>query len=155
MAGFTNTNRNNTGNPNPVTRMLRKLSSFGTNWKDDVIKNVRSVDLNLQTQTMQTSPYTGQVGSLDDESVQVLFARMSAVDPSISKGYFNLSEENYQKKKEQLRKFALQDEIEEILDIICEEAIVFDDGNKFANIKLNYKADQEILDTVSAFEYDR
>ena len=146
MAGFTNTNRNNTGNPNPVTRMLRKLSSFGTNWKDDVIKNVRSVDLNLQTQTMQTSPYTGQVGSLDDESVQVLFARMSAVDPSISKGYFNLSEDNYQKKKEQLRKFALQDEIEEILDIICEEAIVFDDGNKFANIKLNYKADQEILD---------
>ena len=58
MAGLTNTNRNNTGNPNPVTRMLRKLSSFGTNWKDDVIKNVRSVDLNLQTQTMQTSPYT-------------------------------------------------------------------------------------------------
>lgn len=146
MAGFTNTNRNNLSNPNPVTRRLRRLSSFGMNYQDDVIKNVRSMDLNLQTHTLQTNPVTGQIGSINDENVQVLFARMSATDPSISKGYFNLSEENYQKKKEQLRKFALQDEIEEILDIICEESIVFDDGNKFANLKLNYKADQKILD---------
>lgn len=145
MAGFTNTNRNNTNNPNPVTRMLRRLSSFGMNYQDDVIKNVRSMDLTLQTQNLQTNPVTGQVGSVNDENVQVLFARMSATDPSISKGYFNLTEENYQKKKEQLRKFALQDEVEDILDIICDESIVFDAGNKFANIKLNYKADQKII----------
>ena len=145
MAGFTNTNRNNSSNPNPVTRMLRSLSSLGMNYKDDVIKNVRSMDLELQTQNLQVNPTTGQIGSLNDENIQVLFARMSATDPTLSKGYFNLSEENYQKKKEQLRKFALQDEIEEILDIVCEEAIVFDGANKFANIKLNYKADQEIL----------
>lgn len=153
MAGFTNTNRNNTNNPNPVTRRLRRLSSFGMNYEDDVIKNVRSIDMNLQTQNLQTS-YTGQVGSVSDENVQVLFARMSATDPSISKGYFNLSEENYQKKKEQLRKFSLQDEIEEILDIICEESIVFDGANKFANIKLNYKAEQDILDEFSE-EYNK
>lgn len=145
MAGFTNTNRNNTSNPNPVTRMLRRLSSFGMNYQEDVIKNVRSADLNIQRQTLQSNPVTGQIGSVNDENIQVLFARMSATDPSLAKGYFNLSEENYQKKKEQLRKFALQDEIEDILDIICDEAIVFDGENKFANIKLNYKADQKIL----------
>ena len=154
MAGFTNTNRNNSSNPNPVTRMLRRLSSFGMNYKDDVIKNVRSVNLDLQQQQLQTNPVTGQVGSINDENIQVLFARMSATDPTISKGYFNLSEENYQKKKEQLRRFALQDEIEEILDIICEECIVFDGANKFANIKLNYKADQAILDEFSE-EYNK
>lgn len=154
MAGFTNTNRNNTSNPNPVTRMLRSLSSFGMNYKDDVIKNVRSMNLDLQTAQLQTNPVTGQVGSINDENIQVLFARMSATDPTISKGYFNLSEENYQKKKEQLRRFALQDEIEEILDIICEESIVFDGANKFANIKLNYKADQAILDEF-ADEYNK
>ena len=83
MAGFTNTNRVNTSNPNPVTRMLRRLSSFGMNYKDDVIKNVRSSDLTLQTQNLQMNPITGQVGSLDDENVQVLFARMSATDPTL------------------------------------------------------------------------
>ena len=154
MAGFTNTNRNNTSNPNPVTRMLRRLSSFGMNYKDDVIKNVRSMNLDLQSQQLQTNPVTGQIGSINDENIQVLFARMSATDPTISKGYFNLSEENYQKKKEQLRRFALQDEIEEILDIVCEETIVFDGANKFANIKLNYKADQKILDEF-AEEYNK
>ena len=154
MAGFTNTNRNNSSNPNPVTRMIRRLSSFGMNYKDDVIKNVRSMNLDLQTAQLQTNPVTGQVGSINDENIQVLFARMSATDPTISKGYFNLSEENYQKKKEQLRRFALQDEIEEILDIICEESIVFDGANKFANVKLNYKADQAILDEFSD-EYNK
>lgn len=154
MAGFTNTNRSNSSNPNPVTRMLRSLSSFGMNYKDDIIKNVRSMDLDLQTQNLQVNPTTGQIGSLNDENIQVLFARMSATDPSLSKGYFHLSEENYQKKKEQLRRFALQDEIEEILDIVCEESIVFDGANKFANIKLNYKADQAILDEF-AEEYNK
>ena len=154
MAGFTNTNRNNASNPNPVTRMLRSLSSFGMNYKDDVIKNVRSMNLDLQTTQLQTNLVTGQIGSVNDENIQVLFARMSATDPSLSKGYFNLSEENYQKKKEQLRRFALQDEIEEILDIVCEESIVFDGANKFANIKLNYKADQKILDEFTE-EYNK
>ena len=154
MAGFTNTNRNNTSNPNPVTRRLRALSSFGMNYKDDVIKNVRSADLTLNTQNLQTNPVTGQIGSVNDENIQVLFARMSATDPSLAKGYFNLSEENYQKKKEQLRKFALQDEIEEILDIICEESIVFDGANKFATLKLNYKADQTIMEEFNE-EYNK
>lgn len=154
MAGFTNTSRNNTTNPNPVTRMLRTLSSFGMNYKDDVIKNVRSVDLTTPMQNLQTNPVTGQIGSLNDESVQVLFARMSATDPSLSKGYFQLKESDYPKKKEQLRRFALQDEIEEILDIVCDESIVFDGEGKFANIKLNYKADQEILNEFSE-EYNK
>lgn len=154
MAGFTNTNRSNTSNPNPVTRMLRKLSSFGMNYKDDVIKNVRSSDLTLQTQNLQMNPVTGQVGSINDESIQVLFARLSATDPSLSKGYFTLSSADYQKKKEMLRKFALQDEIEEILDIICDEAIVFDGVNKFADIRLNYKADQNILNEFNE-EYNK
>lgn len=154
MAGFTSNNRNNTSNPNPVTRMLRRLSSFGMNYKDDVIQNVRSTDLTFQNTTLQTNPNNCQVGSITDDSVQVLFARMSSTDPSLSKGYFNLSEENYQKKKEQLRKFSLQDEIEEILDIICEEAIVFDGANKFANIRLNYKVDQKLLDEFTE-EYNK
>lgn len=144
MAGFTN-NRNNTSNPNPVIRTLRQLSRFGMNYKDDVIRNVRSMDLSLDKQNFTTNPQNGQVGSVWDENVQVLFARMSSTDPSLGKGYFQLNEENYQKKKEQLRKFALQDEIEEILDIVCDESIVFDDANKFASVKLNYNVDQELM----------
>ena len=155
MAGFTGNSRSYSNNPNPVTRVLRKLSSFGMNYKDDVIKNVRSVDL-LATQQNISNANTNstQIGTINDDNVQVLFARMSSTDPSLGKGYFGVAEESYQKKKEQLRKFALQDEIEEILDIICEESIVFDAGNKFANIKLNYKVDQKILDELN-IEYNK
>jgi hypothetical protein len=153
MAGFTNL-RNNVNNPNPVIRRLRQISRFGMNYKDDVIRNVRSQDLTLNQQNLQSNPQNGQVGSIYDENVQVLFARMSSTDPSLGKGYFNLTEENYQKKKEQLRKFALQDEIEEILDIICDETIVFDDANKFATVKLNYKVDQDLLNEFTE-EYNK
>ena len=153
MAGFTN-NRTNTTNPNPVIRRLRQLSRFGMNYKDDVIRSVRSMDLSLDNKNLQTNPNNGQIGSVYDENIQVLFARMSSTDPSLGKGFFNLSEENYQKKKEQLRKFALQDEIEEILDIICDESIVFDGSNKFADVKLNYKVDQQILNEFTE-EYNK
>ena len=153
MAGFTN-NRTNTTNPNPVIRRLRQLSRFGMNYKDDVIRNVRSMDLSLDNKNLQNNPNNGQIGSVYDENIQVLFARMSSTDPSLGKGFFNLSEENYQKKKEQLRKFALQDEIEEILDIICDESIVFDGSNKFADVKLNYKVDQQILNEFTE-EYNK
>ena len=153
MAGFTN-NRTNTTNPNPVIHRLRQLSRFGMNYKDDVIRNVRSMDLSLDNKNLQTNPNNGQIGSVYDENIQVLFARMSSTDPSLGKGFFNLSEENYQKKKEQLRKFALQDEIEEILDIICDESIVFDGSNKFADVKLNYKVDQQILNEFTE-EYNK
>ena len=155
MAGFTGNSRSYSNNPNPVTRVLRKLSSFGMNYKDDVIKNVRSVDLVLTQQNIQNgNTNSTQIGTINDENVQVLFARMSSTDPSLGKGYFGVAEESYQKKKEQIRKFALQDEIEEILDIICEESIVFDAGNKFANVKLNYKVDQNILDELN-IEYNK
>ena len=154
MAGFTVNNRQNTSNPNPVRRALRTLSSFGMNYKDDVIKNVRSTNLDLQSARMTTNPATGQIGSINDENIQVMMARMSSTDPSLGKAYFNLTEEDYQKKKITLRKFALQDEIEDILDIICEEAIVFDDMNKFASIKLNYRVDQSIMEELSD-EYNK
>ena len=155
MAGFTGNSRSYSNNPNPVTRVLKKLSSFGMNYKDDVIKNVRSVDLMLTQQNISNgNTNSTQIGTINDENVQVLFARMSSTDPSLGKGYFGVAEESYQKKKEQIRKFALQDEIEEILDIICEESIVFDAGNKFANVKLNYKVDQNILDELS-IEYNK
>ena len=155
MAGFTGNSRSYSSNPNPVTRMLKKLSSFGMNYKDDVIKNVRSIDLSLLQQNISNgNTNSTQIGTINDENVQVLFARMSSTDPSLGKGYFGVAEESYQKKKEQIRKFALQDEIEEILDIICEESIVFDAGNKFANVKLNYKVDQNILDELN-IEYNK
>jgi hypothetical protein len=125
------------------------------NYKDDVIKNVRSVDLLMTQQNISNgNTNSTQIGTINDDNVQVLFARMSSTDPSLGKGYFGVAEESYQKKKEQIRKFALQDEIEEILDIICEESIVFDAGNKFANVKLNYKVDQKILDELN-IEYNK
>lgn len=143
MAGFTTNINNRSLNPNPVRRFLKQLSSFGMNYKDDVIRNVRSVDIDPKRDRYSADLNTGQI-MFQDGSLQSLFAQMATTDPSLSKGYFNLDMTNYAQKREVLRKFAVQDEIEEILDIICDESIVFQNGNKFANIKLNYKVDDKI-----------
>ena len=42
-------------------------------------------------------------------------------------------DKSYPKKREELRRFAVQDEIEEILDTLCDECIVYDDKNYFAD----------------------
>lgn len=88
MAGFAGNSRNYSNNPNPVTRALRKLSSFGMNYKDDVIKNVRSVDLLLAQQNISNgNTNSTQIGTINDENVQVLFARMSSTDPKIGRAH--------------------------------------------------------------------
>lgn len=153
MAGFTTNNNRNSSNPNPVRRFLKQLSSFGMNYDDDVIKNVRAVDLDLAKQGTTVDVRNGQV-SFDDGSWQMLFSKLATTDPSLSKGYFSLTETNYERTRETLRRFAIQDEIEEILDIICDEAIVFEDGNKFANIKLNYKIDDKVQEELTKIYND-
>ena len=77
MAGFTGNSRSYSNNPNPVTRALRKLSSFGMNYKDDIIKNVRSVDLALAQQNISNgNTNSTQIGTINDENVQVLFTKL-------------------------------------------------------------------------------
>ena len=70
MAGFTGNSRSYSNNPNPVTRALRKLSSFGMNYKDDVIKNVRSVDLLMTQQNISNcNTNSTQIGTINDDNV--------------------------------------------------------------------------------------
>ena len=89
MAGFTTNINNRSLNPNPVRRFLKQLSSFGMNYKDDVIRNVRSVDIDPKRDRYSADLNTGQI-MFQDGSLQSLFAQMATTDPSLSKGYFNL-----------------------------------------------------------------
>ena len=98
MARFTTNINNRSLNPNPVRRFLKQLSSFGMNYKDDIIRNVRSVDIDPKRDRYSADLNTGQI-MFQDGSLQSLFAQMATTDPSLSKGYFNLSEENYQRSK--------------------------------------------------------
>jgi len=57
--------------------------------------------------------------------------------------YFDKS---YGKKRDQLRNFAVQDEIEDILDTVTDEAIVYDETNYFAYPIINASVSKEVKD---------
>lgn len=122
MAGFTQRNNTFGKNINPVKKILKDLSSLGMSYDDMVIRNSRSIGY-----TENEHGYTNSILSNSDDMYS-LFASLSLTDTNLNKNisYFD---KNYKNKREQLRSYALQDEIEEILDVITDEAIVFDSSN--------------------------
>ena len=129
MAGYVdNSNRNSNTVQNPVRQFIRKLSTLGMDYSDQVIRNIRSVPIGDLSQSVNTDAKS--VG-IEDANIQLLMANVSRA------GQNNLIQgdtASYIELRNKYRTFALQDEIEEILDIITDEAIVFDDSRKFGNI---------------------
>lgn len=142
MAGFGN--RGNNSILSGASRLLNRLSkvtSFGMNWKKDVIEN--SVVLNSEDNQHQTD---------NDGNLQYLFSAMSngsnlSVIPSNEySGDWNAY---YSLKRNTFRKLSQQDEIENVLDIICDDTIIYKE-TKFAEIKPCPNLSQKINDEIKA-----
>lgn len=120
MAGFVD--RSGT---NPIFGQLSKglklLSKGGMMYEDMVIKQSRAVGVSEAEFGMQ--------GYLPEEFLYSL--SMSDIGAKKFIAYFD---KEYKSKREYLRKFALNGEIEFILDTICDEAIVMNDNNFFADV---------------------
>ena len=108
---------------NLISRFFSNMSRLGMNYEDDVISNMRAIpaDKNM----------------LPKENLlqqQDLFQQLSSawkVKPNADKNFF---EKDFPQKREALRKLALQPELEDILDTMTDEAIVYDsDYTYFAN----------------------
>lgn len=116
---------------NKISKLLYKLSHYGINYSDDVYKNMQAIpaDKHLMNKFDQMSLYGGY---------QDFFNK-----------YQNGEEENafhlktLEEKRAILRRMAMQPELEEILDIVSNEAIVYDKDESYV---CEPYIDQELLD---------
>ena len=100
---------------NLIAKFFSNMSRLGMNYEDDVIANMRAIpaDKNLIPKPTQLQQ-------------QDLFNQLSSawkVKQNADKNFF---EKDFPQKREALRKLALQPELEDILDTMTDEAIVYD-----------------------------
>jgi len=159
MAGF---NDNQNGSPvfQRIRESVKSLSNFGMRYGDMVIKNSQAIGA-VEAEFMKKQ-------SIDDENLLYSLGRQDTT----TKQFISYFDKDYAGKRDYLRKFALNPEIEYILDTVCDESITFDSYNFFAypaflnltNVKEkvkerideNYKKLYEMLgftDDISAWQY--
>jgi hypothetical protein len=130
MAGFTDRNGPlSTGKrPFTVSNSLKTLSSFGMRYDDLVLRQSQAIG------PMEDMFGYGQMNpmGLDNDDMYGAFAALSMTDINLKKN-IPFFDRDYVGKRNELRKFSLNDEIEDILDILCDETIVYDEKNHFAS----------------------
>lgn len=127
MPGFVSNPMGNRPKKNVVARLLKDLSSFGMQYDDLVIRSSRAIGINEDQYGWQYDPTGAFNGDYDDYA---LFANLAMADTGLRKS-ISFFDKSYIKKREELRRFSVQDEIEDILDIICDDAIVVDSKGYF------------------------
>jgi hypothetical protein len=109
-----------------IGKALQELSSFGMKYDDMILRNSQGIGV------MEDRIGYGQMNPLgyDNEDYWYPFAALSMADTTMRKS-ISFFDQSYVRKREELRNFAMQDEVEEILDTMCDEAIVYDTKNFF------------------------
>lgn len=106
--------------PNLITKFFSNFSRYGMNYEEDVINNMRALPANpkLLPQDDQTK-YSSIYGTLSSKW---------QVKTNAEKDFY---EKDLPIKRESLRKLALQPELEDILDTMTNECIVYDSDNSY------------------------
>lgn len=110
----------NTKGPGKLAKILYTLSHYGMNWSDDVTKNMNAIpaDKLLQPKddaVMQANLFGGMMDNWKKK-------------PEEDKPF---KEKTLEQKREVLRKMAANPELEDILDILANEAIVYDEDEVY------------------------
>lgn len=130
MAGFVDRNGPLSYNKKSFTLkdQLKKLSSFGMFYDDLVLRQSQSIG------PMEDQIGFGQMNQmgLDSDDMYGAFAALSMSDTNMRKN-IPFFDKGYEAKRDELRAFSTYDEIEDILDILCDESIVYDNKNFFVN----------------------
>ena len=142
MAGFTD-RRGPLTTGNPVRKILKDLSNLGMAYDDMIIRNSRAVGF-----TENQMGYTFNPMGSDGDDMYGAFAALSLTDTNMKKN-IAFFDQDYVRKRDQLRTFAVQDEIEEILDVITDEAIVFDETNYMAYANFNGHIGESIEEEIN------
>ena len=98
-----------------INRVFSELSRWGMNYDDDIVKNMRAIpaDKNLLPKPFQFEN-------------QDLFTQLSSNWKVKSNADKNFFEKDFAQKREALRKLAVQPELEDILDTMTNECVVYD-----------------------------
>jgi hypothetical protein len=134
MAGFTmkNVDGRRMGLVGQLQRNIRNLSSLGMKWDEKVIKQSKSVGIaEAQLDSMYGLYYQGNYAGTDYGQ----------------KEFIAFYDKEYPTRRDFLRKFAMNGEIENVIEIIADETIIYDDQNYFAypatkNLKSVLKQDK-------------
>jgi len=124
-----------------IQKNIRNLSSLGMRWDEKVIKQSKSIGIaESQLDSMYGLYYQGNYAGTDYGQKEFI-------------AYFD---KEYPTRRDFLRKFAMNGEIENILEIIADESVIYDDNNYFAypntsNLKGVLKQDKakEIVDDLN------
>ena len=121
-------NQNNYKRQGFISKILTSLSHYGMNYDDEVMKNIRAIpaDKALQPQQDMLISQSLYGGTLNNWKIK----------PEEEKKF---REKTLEQKRDMLRKMAMQPELEDILDVMSNECIVYDD-------ELSYIA-QPFIDT--------
>lgn len=126
MAGFIDSISQRNPNVGRILRTVSKIGSFGMEYKDLVVKNSQAIGVSEAMMRQKLA-----IGDSDEDFIFSLAAQ----DTSIRK-YIAYFDKDYPFKRDFLRRFAINAEIEWILDILADEAIVYDDRNFCCNLSL-------------------
>lgn len=146
MAGFLDFLKPNESALGNILRNLGKVSKFGMEYDDMVVRNSQAIG------TSEGNFFNQQgTGFTQDDA---FYWTMSYQDTKVRK-YIAYFDKDYGEKRNFLRKFSLNGEIEFILDSITDEAISYDDRNFFATPSfVNIDLKEKILDKIAA-HYNR
>lgn len=106
--------------PTRWSKILKTLSSYGMNYDDDLFKNMRAIpaDKALQPKDdlmLNSSLYNGMLGNWKEKGEEEKPFREKTIEQKI----------------QILRKLAMQPELEDILDTMANESIVYDDDEAY------------------------
>lgn len=119
MAGFINNRMYSSGNPfQRVSKAIKRLSSLGMDYEDMVLKQSKAIGA--------TEALLGQSQFMPDDFLYSL--AMSDIGQKKFIAYFD---KQYIQRREYLRNFAMNSEIDFMVETIADEAIVYDDRNFF------------------------
>lgn len=139
MAGFIDNFSQNNPNMGRILRAVSKIGSFGMEYKDLVVRNSQAIGVSEAMMRQRLS--------LTDSDEDFVFS-LAAADTT-SRKYIAYFDKDYPYKRDFLRSFALNAEIEWILDILADEAIVYDDRNFCCSLSLvNMDLKDEVADAL-------
>lgn len=140
MAGFLSDILSNGESFSKILSRIKKIPSFGMKYEDMIAKNSQAI-------SRAEGEFLEKGGGFPTEDEEYIYA--IADRDTGGKKYIGYFDSQYPFKRDFLKKFALNSEIEWILDTMCDEGIVYDEKNFFCQPALfSLDLKDEVLDSI-------
>jgi len=143
MAGFNDSTPQGSPVVQRIRDSLKRISTFGMKYDDMVIRNSQAVGVT------EAAFLNKNKSNVEDEAMLWTLAKQDIA----TKQFISYFDKDYKGKRDYLRKFSLNPEIEWVLDTLCDESVSYDPSNFFAYpdfldlTDINEKIRDEINDT--------